>query len=225
MKPAILYYRVNTKGQEESGLGLEAQQAEANRFLVQHKHHRIAEYTETESGRRESRQELLKAIAHAKRSKAVLVVAKLDRLARNVHFTSSLLKSQVDFVACDNPYANKLTIHILAAVAEDEADRISARTKAALAAYRARGGVLGAHDPRCRKLSTKARLKGQRIAAVISQQKAAEAYTDIVPQMLEWRKCGESLTRIAARLNEAGHTTRMGRPWYPCQVKRVLDRA
>ena len=95
----------------------------------------------------------LLAIAHAKRAKATLVIAKLDRLARNVHFLSGLMESGVTFVACDNPSANRLTVHILAAVADDEARRISERTKAALAAYKARGGVLGGARATSRNLS------------------------------------------------------------------------
>src|SRR6185369_12637823 len=100
-------------------------------------------YVEVESGKKAARPQLLAALAHPRRTKATLVVAKLDRLTRNVAFLSALMESGVDFVACDNPHANRLTIHILAAVAEDEARRISERTKAALAAYKARGGKLG----------------------------------------------------------------------------------
>src|SRR6185295_17133078 len=97
----------------------------------------------------------------ARRTKATLVVAKLDRLTRNVAFLSALMESGVDFVACDNPHANRLTIHILAAVAEDEARRTSERTTAALAAYKVRGGLLGSQHPRCKPLSQAARQKGQ----------------------------------------------------------------
>lgn len=103
----------------------------------------LASYREVESGTRSDRPMLTKAIAHANRSGATLIIAKLDRLARNVHFLSGLMESGVDFIACDNPHANRRTIHILAAVAEDEAQRISERTKTAMAAYKARGGTLG----------------------------------------------------------------------------------
>jgi DNA invertase Pin-like site-specific DNA recombinase len=103
----------------------------------------IGMYTEVESGKRSDRPQLAKALAHARRSKATLVVAKLDRLSRNVAFLSALMESKVPFVACDNPHANKLTLHILVAMAEHEAEMISKRTKDALAAYKARGGLLG----------------------------------------------------------------------------------
>ena len=125
------------------GLGPQAQQSCVADFARYGQHEIIASYQGIETGKRADRPELAKAIAHAKRAKATLVIAKLDRLARNVHFLSGLMESRVDFVCCDNPHANRLTLHILAAVAEDEARRISERTKAALAAFKARGGKLG----------------------------------------------------------------------------------
>ena len=145
-KPHVAYYRVSTQRQGESGLGVEAQEA----AVLQHVNGHgvlLAGYREIESGRKKNRPELAKAIAHAKRSKATLVIAKLDRLARNVAFVSTLMEAGIEFVCCDNPTANPLTIHILAAVAEAEAKAISQRTKDALRAYRERGGVLGAHHP------------------------------------------------------------------------------
>ena len=140
MGKLVAYFRVSTRKQGESGLGLEAQQSCVADFARYGQHEIIAVYQEIETGKRSDRPELAKAISHAKRAKATLVIAKLDRLARNVHFLSGLMESRVDFVCCDNPNANRLTLHILAAVAEDEARRISERTKAALAAYKARGG-------------------------------------------------------------------------------------
>lgn len=116
MKPIIAYYRVSTRKQERSGLGLEAQQSDVEEFAQREGAQIIQSYTEVEKGRRKDRPQLAKAIGHANLAKATLVVAKLDRLARNVAFTSTLLESGVDFVACDNPHANKFTIHILAAV-------------------------------------------------------------------------------------------------------------
>ena len=146
MKSYVGYFRVSTDRQGRSGLGLEAQQAAAREFVNSHGQ-LVAEYTEIETGKRGDRPQLTKALAHSRRQKATLVIPKLDRLARNVAFTAALMESGADFVACDIPEANRLTIHILAAVAEDEAHRISERTKAALKAYRARGGLLGAARP------------------------------------------------------------------------------
>ena len=128
-------------------MGLEGQKTAVAEFARQDGSEIIAAYTEVETGKSKDRPELLKAIAHAKRSKAKLVVAKLDRLARNVAFTSALMESNIDFLACDNPHANKFTIHILAAVAEHEAEQISLRTKAALAAAKIRGVKLGSSRP------------------------------------------------------------------------------
>ena len=185
MVKVVAYYRVSTAKQGASGLGLDAQRAAVAAWTAANGAAVLAGYTEVESGKRADRPELIKALAHAKRSKATLVIAKLDRLSRNVHFLSGLMESGVDFIACDNPHANKLTIHILAAVAEDEAKRISERTKAALAAYKAnkyvskrirdmhpggvppevdaaRAGKLGAALPDGRRLSPEDAAKGPR---------------------------------------------------------------
>lgn len=143
----VAYYRVSTKGQGDSGLGLEGQIAAVEAFARSRGAEIVRAYTEVETGKWADRPELIKALAHARRTRDTLVIAKLDRLGRNVAFTANLMDAGVDFLACDNPHANRLTIHILAAVAEDEAKRIGERTKAALAAYKARGGVLGAARP------------------------------------------------------------------------------
>lgn len=220
----IAYYRVSTQRQGESGLGLEAQEAAV--LVHVNCHGRLlASYREIESGRKKDRPELKKAIAHATRSKAVLVVAKMDRLARNVAFTSALMESGVEFVACDLPTANKLTIHILAAVAEAEAEAISQRTKAALAAHKARGGKLGAHHPSYRAIVPETREKAQRAGSKANEAKAAEAYADLLPIIEEWRGFGLSFRGIAARLNAMGHSTRLQKPWNQVQVMRVLERA
>ena len=219
------YLRVSTKGQGASGLGLEAQQAAIEGYAKQTGANVATYYTEVESGKLANRPELAKALAHVRRSKATLVVAKLDRLSRNVAFLSRLLEAGVEFVACDNPSANRLTIHILAAVAEAEAKAISERTKAALSAYKARGGKLGAELPQCRNLTSEAITKGQRNGADATRRAATEAYADIVPIVTERRARGLTLKQIADQLNADGHTTRKGRPWNPVQVLRVLERA
>lgn len=154
------YVSVATKGQAASGLGIESQQAAIDAYAAHSAGKVIAAYTEVESGRKNDRPQLARALAHARRSKATLVVAKLDRLGRSVAFLSALLEADVEFVACDNPAANKLTLHILAAVAQAEAEAISARTNAALGAYKARGGKLGGARRECRNLTPEARQRG-----------------------------------------------------------------
>ena len=221
----IGYLRVSTKGQGESGLGIEAQRAAVEGYAKQNGATLATCYLEVESGKLADRPELAKALSHARRSKATLVVAKLDRLARNVAFLSALMDSTVPFVACDNPHANRLTLHILAAVAEAEALAISQRTKAALTAYKARGGKLGADLPQCRNLTDEARQKGAHNAGLAVAKAAAEAYADLLPKMVELKADGLSLQAIADKLNREGHTTRRGKPWNPVQVGRVLERA
>jgi len=227
-KKIIPYYRVSTKKQGRSGLGLEAQQAEVWSFATRNGGEILAEYTEVETGKRADRPELAKAIGHAKLSGATLVIAKLDRLARNVHFTAGLMNSGVDFVACDNPNANRLTIHILAAVAEDEARRISARTKAALKAAKARGVRLGSARPDHWQSREHLRAKGQakatRAAGDRRSEKAREAYEFLVPAIRERRGQGYSFQQIADWLNEQGHRTTAKKPFTRAAVRRVLLR-
>lgn len=228
MQVIVAYYRVSTKQQGESGLGLEGQQAAVENYAGQAGARIIATYLEVESGKLADRPELTKALAHARRSKATLVVAKLDRLARNVAFLSALMDSTVPFVACDNPHANRLTLHILAAVAEAEAKAISDRTKAALAAAKARGTQLGSARPGHWHGRESARLaglaKGRETALHVRQRRAQEAYADILPLMRQQREAGLSLAAIADRLNRDGHCTRRGKLWNATQVDRVLAR-
>lgn len=229
MADIIAYYRVSTKQQGDSGLGLDAQKTAVEAYAKNAGAKILASYREVESGKLAERPELARALAHARRSKATLVVARLDRLARNVAFLSALMRSGVDFVCCDNPHANKLTIHILAAVAEDEAERISARTKAALQAAKARGVKLGSARPDHWKGKEKARLdglaRGRAVAAKVVSKAATEAYADLAPMMQQWRADGKTLEAIADRLTAEGHTTRRGKKWNPVQVARVLERA
>jgi DNA invertase Pin-like site-specific DNA recombinase len=228
VKEIIGYIRVSTKKQGDSGLGLEGQRTAVETHARQMGARIAAWYTEVETGKISDRPELAKALAHAKRSRAVLAVAKLDRLARNVAFTSALMRSGADFVACDNPHANKLTIHILAAVAEDEAERISQRTIAALQAAKARGTLLGSARPGHWEGREEARLAGLEAArtasAKVRTKAAAEAYSDLAPTLAELRARQLSLQAIADELNKQGHTTRRGKPWNPVQVSRVLER-
>ena len=164
----ISYYRVSTKRQGASGLGLDAQQVDVHRLLVERSGREIAHYTDIEMGKNPDRPELMKAIAHAKMANATLVVAKLDRLARNVAFTSALMDSGADFVCCDCKDANRFTLHILAAVAEEEARKIGERTKKALDAAKARGVKLG--SAREGAWSGKEHLRGFKKATVRSAE-------------------------------------------------------
>lgn len=224
----IAYYRVSTDKQGRSGLGLEGQQAAVASYIASNGGYLVQGYTEVETAAEDDmagRPQLLRALAHARRSKATLVIAKLDRLARSVFVTATLHKAGVDFVCCDNPTANKLTIQILAVIAENEAKVISERTKAALAAYKARGGILGATRPECRNLTPEAREKGRQAASIARRKQASEAYADILPEMQAMRAEGKTLWAIADWLNGEGYATRNGKQWSQVQVGRVLGMA
>jgi len=229
MEKLIAYYRVSTKKQGDSGLGLEAQRAAVKSYAAASGAAILTAYTEIESGRLADRPELAKAVAHARRAKAKLVIAKLDRLARNVAFLSALMDSGCEFMAADNPHANRLTIHILAAVAEDEARRISERTKAALAAAKARGTLLGSARPGHWTGHEKARLTGAAVgnerSRIIRRRKALAGVADLLPAMQAERASGATLAAIADRLNAAGQQTPRGCTWSVMAVKRTLDMA
>ena len=218
----ISYLRVSTARQGASGLGLEAQREAVSRYLNGGNWTLVQELLEVESGKRNDRPQIAEALRLCRLHKATLIIAKLDRLARNVHFISSLMESSVDFVACDFPEANRLTVHILAAVAEHEAAMISARTKAALTAAKARGVALGGQrGPVQRMASMSAR--GTRQSALVRQQSAAKRRDDLLPVIQEIRANGAvSLHGVASRLNEAGLTTARGGQWTATQVSRLL---
>ncbi len=227
MSGIIGYCRVSTKEQGKSGLGLDAQRTAIEAYAAQTSSRLLVPlYIEVESGKRNDRPELAKAIAHAKRAKATLVIAKLDRLSRNVAFLANLLESKVPFICCDNPQANTLTIHILAAVAEEEARAISKRTKDSLAAAKARGTLLGSARPGHwsgkedkRRAGAEA---GNKASATARKRLARDAYSDLLPMVHALRQSGMSLAAIAARLNEDGHTTRRGARFNAVQVARLL---
>lgn len=184
----------------------------------------IRDYREIDSDKQADRPEYLRAVARAMRGRATLVVTAPDRLARNAAFTANLIDSAVDFVACDNPHANRLTIRILAAVAENEAKMMSDRTKAAPAAYEARGGQPGAARPNGRRLTGEDGLRGREAARKAVKARTDAAYADLAPTMVKLRDAGLSLREIAAALNAEGRTTRRGMQWNAMQVSRVLER-
>jgi DNA invertase Pin-like site-specific DNA recombinase len=177
MAEFIAYYRVSTDRQGASGLGLAAQRGAVARFIGAGQ--LIAEYTEIESGKRHTnRPQLLAALADCRRQRAVLLIARLDRLARNVAFIANLMESGVDFVAVDMPQATRLTIHILAAVAEHEREMISARTKAALAEAKRRGVTLG--NPRLEEARARA----------LAVHRAHGPAPEVLQLMTEWKEQG-----------------------------------
>lgn len=219
----IAYYRVSTTKQGADGLGIAAQRTAVERHVASTGCALMAEYTEVESASKDTlknRPELRKAIAHAKRSGATLIIARLDRLARSVYVTAELHRSGVEFIACDNPHANRMTIQILAVMAEHESRMISARTRAAMAAAKARGKQFG--NPR---LKPDANLRGVQAAAQANRASAQEAYTDLLDGLKQYKAQGLSFRAIADELNAQGHTTRRGKPWTHVQVARVLARA
>jgi DNA invertase Pin-like site-specific DNA recombinase len=212
----VAYVRVSTDKQGRSGLGLEAQEAAVAKFAEARGGEIIARFVEVESGKRNDRPELGNALAACRKHKATLVIAKLDRLARNVAFIANLMEGGVDFVAVDMPSATRLTIHILAAVAEHEREMISARTKAALQARKARGDRLGAPDPTIGSAAGVARLKAQATAHA----------ENIMPIIDSVRSAGiETLAGIAAALNARGIKSARGGDWHPASVARVIARA
>lgn len=218
------YLRVSTKGQGDSGLGLEGQQAAIEAYVKASGCDLLASYTEVESGKNNVRPELHKALGHAMRAGATLVIAKLDRLSRNSAFLNNLLEAGVPFVACDNPTTNHLTIRILAAVAQEETEKISERTKAALAAYKARGGVLGGTRPECRNLTPEASRKGGKAAGAKAKAKSERTYSSILPVILELKAQGKTQTQIAQELNRRRDGVK-GKPWSQVQVSRILKRS
>jgi DNA invertase Pin-like site-specific DNA recombinase len=214
----IAYYRVSTQKQGRSGLGLEAQQTAVRDYLNGGDWRLVAEVTEVESGKRSDRPKLAEALRLCRLHGATLIIAKLDRLARNVAFISNLMESGVEFHAVDFPQANRLTVHMLAAFAEHEAKVISERTKAALAAAKRRGVQLGGYRG---TTMTKAMRKAAS-EAITKRAKARAA--DLTPTITELQAAGAtSLRAIAAGLNERGIPAARGGQWSAVQVARVLE--
>jgi DNA invertase Pin-like site-specific DNA recombinase len=213
----VSYARVSTEQQGKSGLGLEAQRQAVSAYLNGGKWELIGEFVEIETGKGcaplEKRPKLKEALAQCKKEKATLVIAKLDRLARNVHFISGLLETGVDFVAADMPQANKVMIQMHAVMSEWERDQISARTKAALSAAKARGVVLGKAGPANLKPNIEAR---QAVADAFAARLRA-TFADMTARGLSQR-------RMAAELNGIGVPAPTGGAWMQMQVRRVLAR-
>jgi DNA invertase Pin-like site-specific DNA recombinase len=220
----VTYLRVSTERQGRSGLGLEGQRAAVEAFCARTGATIAREFVEVESGRHDGRPKLAEALAFARRAKARLLVARLDRLSRSVRFIATVLDSGVEFAAADLPEANRLLLHVLAAVAEAEAKAISDRTKAALQAAKVRGVKLGSHNPRVPWLTREARLKGAALGSQKRKRDAAEAYRDLAPIVQKLRNDGLTLREIANRLNEDGQPRRSQRAWSKVHVYRLIAR-
>jgi DNA invertase Pin-like site-specific DNA recombinase len=214
----VSYYRVSTKQQDTSGLGLDAQRTAVLNYINKNGN-LIAEFTEVESGKNNNRTELNKAIQEAKQSDATLVIAKLDRLSRNVFFISQLMESKVKFVCCDMPDATPLTIHIFAALAQWERERISKRTKESLQAKRVR-------DPNWRpgtnNLTNIGRDKAKKTISINAREdiNVRHAFHFIKPL----KEKGFSYQQIADKLNNEGYKTRKNCKFNPIQVLNIYKR-
>ncbi|KAA9341136.1 recombinase family protein [Larkinella humicola] len=209
----VPYYRVSTAGQGKSGLGLSAQREIVNRFLKPDDE-LLPEFIEVESGKKANRPQLVAAIAFAKQHRARLLIAKLDRLSRNVSFIFSLRNSEVDFVACDIPDANTLTVGIMAVLAQHERELIGERTRAALQAKKAQGYKLGMAN-----ITPEITQKGLEIR----QQNARTHQANLQAAELVrlYRKDGLTYATVAERLNGMGYRTRRGNEFFAMSVKRL----
>lgn len=216
----VAYYRVSTDRQGRSGLGLDAQRSAVHAFLNGGRWKLVGEFTEVETGKRADRPQLTEALAACRVHGATLVIAKLDRLARNAAFLLSLRDAGVEFVCADMPFAERLTVGILALVAEKEAEHISARTKAALAEAKRRGVKLGGRPGNLRN-----RAEGAAKSAAVRAQKAADKAADLAPMVKELESQGHSLRAIARELTVRGIPTSRGGAWTATQVQRLLARA
>ncbi|WP_377828810.1 recombinase family protein [Bradyrhizobium lupini] len=217
----VSYLRVSTGRQGASGLGIEAQRNAVAAFLNGFQWTLLKEFVEVESGAKSDRPQLIEALRMCRLYGAKLVIAKLDRLSRDAHFLLGLERAGVDFVAADMPNANRLTIGILALVAEQERRLISERVKAAMAAAKDRGIKLGGKRPGALSASCR------NAAATALKQRADSRAAEIMPAIKALQDSGmTSLRAVAAGLNAQGIPTPRGSDtWQPAQVARVLRRS
>jgi DNA invertase Pin-like site-specific DNA recombinase len=210
---AVAYLRVSTDKQGKSGLGLEAQREAVQRYVAANSLELTGEFIEVETGKGSNalskRPQLVAALAAAKRDKAGLIIAKLDRLARNVHFISGLMETGVEFAVADMPNADRFQLHLFAALAEKEAEVISQRTKAALAAAKERGTELGKHGK------------------VLAAQNKADAMDRLEPIAADLRALkaeGMSMRKMVTALNERGIPSPAGSKWHLGNLHKALAR-
>jgi DNA invertase Pin-like site-specific DNA recombinase len=235
MKKYVCYYRVSTQKQGAEGLGINAQKNAVVKYIRNNNSEILGEFIEVETGtRKKKRVEIYNAIELAKKQGATLLVAKLDRLARDVEFTSALYNAGVDFICCDNPTANKLTIQLLSVIAENEAEVISSRIKSALAIKKERikQGIITNKDGSVMKpVNGKYRLgnpKGfgdfQRLGVMKIKELAATNKSNIQAMdiICSARKQNMTLQQIADKLNSLQYVTRHGKSFSPTQVSRLL---
>lgn len=216
----VAYLRVSTARQGRSGLGLEAQREAVQRFVASRSGRIIApEYVEIESGKVNTRPELDKAVKRCRATGATLVVAKLDRLSRNVAFLMTLRDSGVAFVAADLPEANTMTVGVMAVVAQHEREAISVRTKAALAAAKRRGTKLGGRRKGAPNIK-----RWQREGVAAAKAKAAERLADVADYLRGYVAQGLSLNAIARRLNDDHVRSPRGGSWTATAVRRAAAR-
>jgi DNA invertase Pin-like site-specific DNA recombinase len=212
----IAYYRVSTAQQGRSGLGLEGQRAAVAAFLNGGRWQLLGEYTEVESGANNARPELAKALDACRLKGAALVIARLDRLSRDAHFLLGLERAGVDFIAADMPNANRMTVGIMSVIAEEERRMIAARTRAALAAAKARGVALGGWKGG-RKVD------GQ-LGADANRKRADAFAAKLAPVVGGMQGRGLTLREMAAELTAQGIRTPRGGQWSACAVRNVLLR-
>ncbi len=212
----VAYYRVSTSRQGSSGLGLEGQRAAVLSYV--HNRVLIAEFTDIETGKNDNRPELRKAIETAKETNSTLVIAKLDRLSRNLTFISTLMDAKIKFVCTDMPDANELTIHIFAALAQWERVRIADRTRSALTALKARGVRLGKPE----NFTEDARKMGPEKMKQVADSNPNNQKARKVINLLN--KDGKTLREIAIELNDAGFRTSKGKQFRPEQVRRLINK-
>lgn len=213
MTKAVAYLRVSTDKQGKSGLGLEAQREAVARYVAANGVDLIGEHIEVETGKGANalskRPELVSALATAKQEKAGLIIAKLDRLARNVHFISGLMETGVEFAVADMPNADRFQLHLFAALAEKEAEVISQRTKAALAAAKDRGTELGKHG---------------KVLAARNQAEAMDRLEPISADLLALKAEGLSIRKMVDALNSRSIPSPAGGKWHPASLHKALAR-
>ncbi len=204
----VAYFRVSTEKQGRSGLGLAAQRSVIERFLTD-QDELIAEFIEVQSGKDDNRSELWKAIAHAKRNDAKILIAKLDRFSRKVSFIAGIMEQGIGLVIAEMPNATDFQLHIFAALAQEERRLISERTRNALAEAKRRGTELG---------------KNGKLLAVQNRKDAIDRAEGLRPVIMPMVEAGTSLSQIARTLNELGFVTAMGKPFRAEQVSAVVKR-